>query len=62
MKIFIRETSDTDAKLEEIEAFNFVEFTRDENEVTIHLQSENPYNTANIFISLMKAFPDLILE
>ena len=62
MKIFIKETSDTDTKLEEIEAFNFVEFTRDGNEVAIHLQSENPYSVANIFILLMKAFPDLILE
>ena len=62
MKIFIRETSDTDAKLEVIEAFNFVEFTRDGNEVAIHLQTENPHSVANIFISLMKAFPDLILE
>ena len=62
MKIFIEETSDTDTKLGEIEAFNFVEFTRDGNEVAVHLQSENTYNTANIFISLMKAFPDLILE
>jgi len=61
MKIFITETSDTDTKLEMIEAFNFVEFTRDGNEVTIHLQTVSPHSIANIFISLMKAFPDLTL-
>ena len=62
MKIFIEDTVEADAILEGIEAFNSVEFTRDGDEVAVHLQSENPYNTANIFISLMKAFPDLILE
>jgi len=62
MKIFIEDTVEADAILEAIEASNFVEFSRDGNEVAIHLQWENPYNIANIFISLMKAFPDLILE
>ena len=62
MKIFIKDTVEADAILEEIEAFNFVEFTRDGNEVTIHLQSEKSHSVANIFISLMKDIPDLILE
>ena len=62
MKIFIEDTVEADAILEEIEAFNFVEFTRDGDEVAVHLQSENPYNIANVFIDLTKNFPDLILE
>ena len=62
MKIFIRETSDTDAILEHIEALNFVEFTRDGNEVTVYLYTASAYNIASIFVSLTKFFPDLILE
>ena len=62
MKITIEETPESDAILEGIEAFAFVEFTRDGNDVTVHLQSEHPYNIAIVFIELAKKFPDLILE
>jgi len=62
MKIIITETDETDKLLDEIEAYSFVEFTRDGDEVTVHLTKIHPHNVAHVFIELTKAFPNLELK
>jgi hypothetical protein len=62
MKILITETDETDQLLDDIANLCFVDFTRDGEEVAVHLTQTDPYNIASVFILLTKSFPDLKLR